>query len=327
LDHLALPTYRAIRYEDFSDYAQLANMRIPDSFNLLDHLGGFTEDGYNAILDNLNKHARACNKVYNVYSDNVYSDVVCYKYPNLNIWVNSQQFRIGKTIHFENYTQHPELNYKNFICSFNGSNHVSRQLLVSIIKKFEYYNPGYCSKNFTYSIANIDGHINEYVPDQASLYQKFFIGNSEEFFQTVNSFGHVRFKHSQNIHNLENKLTESFLHIVSETLATSYVPFVTEKSFYSIVSRGLFLAYAQTGWHAHIEKYHGFKLYTNLFDYRFDSITNPVERLVELMTMIGKFSKLTPHEWHDLYLLESDAVEFNYDHYFSKDYLKILNKY
>jgi hypothetical protein len=110
-------------------------------------------------------------------------------------------------------------------------------------------------------------------------------------------------------------------------VATSYVPFVTEKFLYSIVTRGLFLAYAQPGWHAHVEKYYGFKRYTKLFDYRFDSIQNPVERLVELMTMIGKFSHFSPAEWHDLYLIEQDTIEYNYDHYFSQDYLKSLAKY
>ena len=137
----------------------------------------------------------------------------------------------------------------------------------------------------------------------------------------------MRFDHANNIHNLQNKLTQSFLHIVSETMATSYYPFVTEKFLYSIVTRGLFLTYAQPGWHAHIEKYHGFRLYTNLFDYRFDSIINPVERLIEIMTMIGKFSKLTINEWHDLYLLESESLEYNYDHYFSKNYLKSLKQF
>ena len=137
----------------------------------------------------------------------------------------------------------------------------------------------------------------------------------------------MRFEHDKNIYNLENKLTQSFLHIVSETMATSYYPFLTEKFLYSIVTRGLFLTYAQPGWHAHIEKYYGFKLYTKLFDYRFDSITNPVKRLIELMTMIGKFSKLTTDEWHGLYLLESDSIEYNYDHYFSKSYLKSLKQF
>ena len=105
-------------------------------------------------------------------------------------------------------------------------------------------------------------------------------------------------------------------------MATSYYPFVTEKFLYSIVTRGLFLSYAPPGWHGHIEKYYGFKKYTKLFDYRFDTIQNPIERLIELISMISKFSTLSIHDWNDLYLMEQDAIEYNYNHYFSGDYLK-----
>jgi len=197
---------------------------------------------------------------------------------------------------------------------------------VSIIKKFDWFNSEYCSKNFQFDSAIIDGHLGDFLlPDQHQVYNKFFISSdSDKFFNTINSFGHVQFDHKQNIYNLENKLTKSFLHIVSETKATSYYPFVTEKFLYSIVTRGLFLAYAQPGWHDHVEKYYGFKRYTKLFDYRFDNIQNPVERLVELMCMISKFSKLSVQDWHDLYLMEQDTIEYNYDHYFSNRYLEHL---
>jgi hypothetical protein len=110
-------------------------------------------------------------------------------------------------------------------------------------------------------------------------------------------------------------------------MATSYCPFVTEKFLYSIVTRGLFLAYAQPGWHDHVEKYYGFKRYTKLFDYRFDAIQNPVERLIELMSMISKFSMLSITDWTDLYLLEQETIEYNYNHFFSGDYLKLLKLY
>jgi len=291
-----------------------------------DHMGGFDKNLTNTLLDTILNNITTKLTVETEY---ILLDSVISNYPSLNF-----KFDLDATIKgnyffdFFNYNTHPTLNYKNFICSFNGTAHVSRKLLVSILEKFKYYIPVYCSKNFLYTIDAIDGHINDYVPGQTSLYRNFFISaDSEDFFQTVNSFGHVQFEHNKNIYNLENKLTESFLHIVSETVATSYVPFVTEKFLYSVVTRGLFLSYAQPGWHAHIEKYYGFKLYTKLFDYQFDSITNPVKRLVELMTMVGKFSKLTSFEWHDLYLLEQDAVEYNYDHYFSGNYLNELKKY
>jgi hypothetical protein len=205
---------------------------------------------------------------------------------------------------------------------------VSRKLLTSILHKFGWFNKKYCSKNFIYSINILDGHICDHVGDLDNFYRKFFISeSSKDFFQTISSFGHVRYNHANNIYNLENKLTESFLHIVSETMATSYVPFVTEKFLYSVVTRGLFLAYAQPGWHAHLEKYYGFKRYTRLFDYRFDLIQNPVERLVELMSMISKFSMQSTDDWRDLYLLQQAEIEYNYHHYFSQDYLKCLAKY
>jgi hypothetical protein len=227
---------------------------------------------------------------------------------------------------FKDYRVHPAHTFKNFICSFNGTDHVGRKLLVAAINKFGYFNPEYVSKNFTMSVDTVSGHLSDYV-DNMQFYSKFFIGeDSQEFFNSTNSFGLERFKHEANIYNLESKLTDSFLHIASESMATSLAPYVSEKFLYSVVTRGLYLSYAQPGWHQHLFEYYGFKPYTQLFDYTFDSITNPVKRLVELMTMIGKFSRLSTHEWNDLYLLELDTIEYNYYHYFSGNYLKHLEE-
>lgn len=293
-----------------------------------DHLGGFSQDGFNTILDHLNKIAVAQKKMLTVAYHEILNDTVKVQYPNLEIKFDPDFQNQCNLKSFHEYNIHPDLNFKNFVCSFNGSEHVSRKLLVAILEKFGYFTTKYCSKNFVFTRDKLDGHLQDYVVDRAQFYRKFFIADdSDAFFNTVNSFGHVRFEHANNIYNLENRLTESFLHIVSETMATSYVPFVTEKFLYSIVTRGLFLAYAQPGWHAHVEKYYGFKRYTKLFDYKFDTIQNPVERLVELVTMISKFSRLSKSDWHDLYLLEQGTIEYNYNHYFSQDYLKSLAKY
>jgi len=299
---------------------------VPDKFLLIDHMGGFCIDLQNKILKRLNDFASQENKIFDITVHQFFTSNIIAKYPNLKITFSIEVQERTNTGHFYNYNMHPELDYKNFVCSFNGTSHVSRKLLVSIIKKFDWFNSEYCSKNFQFDSAIIDGHLGDFLlPDQHQVYNKFFISSdSDKFFNTINSFGHVQFDHKQNIYNLENKLTKSFLHIVSETKATSYYPFVTEKFLYSIVTRGLFLAYAQPGWHDHVEKYYGFKRYTKLFDYRFDNIQNPVERLVELMCMISKFSKLSVQDWHDLYLMEQDTIEYNYDHYFSNRYLEHL---
>lgn len=311
----------------YTEILNCGNTPLPQQITLIDHIGGFCQDKTNAVLTAIDNNALMQKTKIEVICHNVLDQTIKERYPNLKFRFDATLQNVLNLDKFSLYNTHPELNYKNFVCSFNGTAHVSRKLLASILHRFGYFNPEFSSKNFSYSVNALDGHLTDYFNDN-SFYRKFFISShSEEFFQTVNSFGHVRYDHANNIYNLEHKLTESFLHIVSETMATSYYPFVTEKFLYSIVTRGLFLTYAQPGWHAHLEKYYGFKLYTKLFDYRFDTIQNPVERLVELITMITKFSILSTDDWQDLYLLQQDEIEFNYDHYRSGDYLKTLQQF
>ena len=306
----------------YQRYNEIFNCRqFSGHVRIVDHLEGFLPAMKNPILDHIQHHSLGTVSISTEY---LFENQIIEHYPNLKFywkdtWVNNS---------FQHYNTHPTINFKNFICSFNGSHHVSRRLLVAILQKFGYFNPTHCSKNFSYTTDILDGHILDLVDTQNRFYRKFFISDdSEEFFQKIYSFGHARFNHAKNIFNLETKLTESFIHIASESMATSYYPYVTEKFLYSVITRGLFLAYAHPGWHEQVEKYYGFKKYTKLFDYRFDAIQNPVERLVELMCMISKFSTLSTDEWRDLYLLEQDTIEYNYNHYFSGDYLKHLPVY
>ena len=302
---------------------------IPEYFWFNDHFGGYDENFVNPVLDSLNDQARSISVPYHFIHHQIVDRKIKQHYSNIEFHY-SPQMMIDTLFHrFEDYHMHPENTFQNFVCSFNGSAHVSRKLLAAILHRLGWFDLDYCSKNFSHEVDVIDGHIQDHSPsDQNNFYRKFFIGDkSADFFGAINSFGHVRYNHARNIYNLEHRLTKSFLHIVSETMATSHYPHVTEKFLYSIVTRGLFLAYAQPGWHDHLERYYGFRRYTKLFDYRFDSNQNPVERLVELMTMIAKFSVLSSDDWRDLYDIESETVEYNYDHYFSKQYVEHLKKY
>jgi hypothetical protein len=306
---------------EFWPYSNIFNLEsLPETLILRDHLGGFDKNNYNLVLNTLNDLAQKNNVVFPVNSQYIFNGDIIKKYKNLSLKFDAELHN-RLLSRLSGYRKHPAINYKNFICSFNGSAHVSRQLLVSILQKFGYFDPTYCSKNFSYTLDTLDGNIEEYTGTNSRFYRKFFIAdNSEEFFQKIYSFGHVRFDHATNIYNLENKITQSFIHIVSETMATSYYPLISEKCLYSVVTRGLFLSYAQPGWHDHMENCYGFKKYNRLFDYKFDTIQNPVERLVELMCMVSKFRTLSCHDWHDLYLMEKDTIEFNYHHYHSKQY-------
>lgn len=297
---------------------------------LEDHLGGFDQQLHNPILSQVNQSAQEQGIIGQVTVTMPLGRKVRDCYPNLKFNYKHMDY-MWESLH--NYNIHPELNYKNFICNFNGAPHVSRKLLTAILYRMGYWNPEYCSKNSAYDSSAIDGHLWDYVGDRISFYRKFFLSpDSENFFQSVINQGednsqNVRYHLDKNIINLESKITGSFLHVVSETIGTSYYPFVTEKFLFSICTRGLFLAYAQPGWHDFLQQCYGFKLYDNLFDYEFDNIANPVERVIALISMISKFSCLSTHDWHDLYLLEQDNVEFNYDHYYGKSYLKCLERY
>jgi hypothetical protein len=308
---------------DSGNYHLFGQFDLPDTFILQDHHNGYDKNLRNVLFDKIKS------RQHTIITHTVIDEQVKKNYPHLHFKFSADMQDKLNLGHFKNYKKHPRINYKNFICSFNGSVHVSRQLLSSILENQGLFNSDYSSKNFKASNDKILGHLNnlDLTEDEIELYDKFF-KNTDEFNDTVYSFGHVRFDHGNNIYNLESKLTQSFVHIVSETMATSYYPFVTEKFLYSIVTRGLFVAYAQPGWHAHLEKYYGFKLYDKIFDYSFDSIQNPVKRLIKLIEMISKFSTLSVDDWRDLYfVLEKDTIEYNYNHYFSGDYIKWLKEY
>lgn len=280
-----------------------------------DHLDGFNSDLTNHILDHVHAHS---NDTVELVTDFRFVNDEIIHYPKFRFawhdtWVNDC---------FMQYRMHPELDYQNFLCSFNGTAHVGRQLLVSYLHRMGWFDVRYVSKNFSYTVDQLDGHLRSLVPPEAlRLYRKFFIGpQSQEFFATLNGFGHVRFDHANNIYNLEKPITHSFLHLVSESLATSGYPFVTEKFLYSVITRGLFLAWAQPGWHRHLEQHWGFRRYTKIFDYAFDEVQDPVQRLVALMDMIAKFARLGPDDWRDIYEIEKHTIAHNYEWYFSRDY-------
>ena len=308
---------------DSNYYHLFGQIDLPDTFILKDHHKGYDKDLRNVLFDKIKS------RQHTIITHTVIDEQVKKNYPHLHFKFSADMQDKLNLGHFKNYKKHPIINYNNFVCSFNGTNHVSRHLLSSILENQGYFNPHYSSKNFAINEDKILGHLNylDLTENEIELYDKFF-KSTDEFNNTVYSFGHARFAHADNIYNLDNKITQCFLHIVSETMATSHHPFVTEKFLYSIVTRGLFVCYAQPGWHAHIKKYYGFKLYDKIFDYSFDCIQNPVKRLIKLIEMISKFSKLSADDWRSLYhVLEKDTVEYNYDHYFSGNYFRHMKQF
>jgi hypothetical protein len=314
------------QFVDYKDYDSFLLDEKTSSVTISDHLGGFDSNLRSPMLDKVSSMVKN-NKRLLVYTEYILDQAVKDQYPNLDLRLGLQWHR--KCLdQFHNYRVFPEVNYKNFVCSFNGTEHISRKFLVSVLYKMGWFNPQYCSKNFAWSVDQIDGHIENFVGDRERFYRKFFIEqDSEIFFEKIVTFDYDRFNHASNIHALEQKISQSFLHVVSESFSTSYQSYHGEKALYSVVTKGLFLSYGQPRFHQKLRDCYGFKQYDKIFDYRFDNMLNPIERLVELTSMISKFSRLSKEDWHDLYLIEKDTVDFNYDHYFSKDYVKCLEQY
>lgn len=289
-----------------------------------DHIGNFKSNLTNDVLDSLHSGINENEKII-VYTDYILPPTVANLYPKIKFKYNTAGTHQRQFNRFCDYNIHPKIEFKKFISCFNGTNKVGRRFLTVLLKKYGWFNE-YCSKNFVIDKNVFLGHLYDYF-DDPRFYLKFFSLENNSFYNQIQSFGHIRFDYEKNIKILDKKITQTFLHIVSETHAEMYQPLITEKFLYSVVTRGLFVAYAQPNWHYQLENFFGFKLYKNIFNYEFDKITNPVIRLLSLTDMLSKFSELSIDDWNDLYLMEQDTIEHNYEHYFSGNYLKHLAQF
>lgn len=312
------------------EHYQTVKNLVDNEYRILDHLNGFDMHLSNRLLSDLDRWSQD-NKTI-VHTEYILDDSIRDRYPNLSLRFDLETF--GES-HFSptmlKYTQHPELNFKNFLCTFNVKPHVSRQLLVSMLDRFDLFDRSISTKHFSFEIQRLNDHIRYLSGSEDRLYNKFF-SRSVEF--ATSEIKPDVYKGRPNLAPIPEdmdflvpRISTCFLHLVSETVAETYIPFVTEKFLFSVISRGLFVSWAQPGWHKLLSQKLGFRLYDRIFDYDFDSVQNPIKRLLTLTMMINKFRHLDSRDWHDLWLIEKDNIEYNYEHYFSGDYLKKVEKY
>lgn len=289
---------------------------------VFDHLSGFAMDQTNDVLEQLQE---ITTNTRDVYCEYILSDKIKNKYPKLNIQFDLNLWNHGNNIDSIVVPEKPKHDFQNFLCTFNSNPHISRKLLVSNLFKRGWFNNEYSTKHFAFHPYQVIGYLYDYAGVRARWYSKFFIADDNEtadkFFSNSIKIGSTSLNHGTNFDLLKNSLSKSFVHVVSETMATSYYPFITEKCFYSIANQGLFLAYAQPGWHKHLEVYFGFKKYDRIFDYSFDRIVNPIDRLIALTDMLSKFATLNRFDWHDLWLVEKDTIMHNYMHFAGGQYI------
>lgn len=290
----------------------------PSVIRLRDYLDGFDHDLHNHILDHLHDLPGPRTRLE---WHAVWLPQVADNYPNFDLVFDHDRLYDTLFRDLKDYTQHPPVAIDKFMCSFNGSPHVSRQMLTSALARQGLFDPETCSKNGIFRSDNIDGHLAEYVDlDQVRYYRKWLTSLDEDYNSTIYEFDRwelQRYEHRHNVNRLAPIITRCFINLVSESHAHSYQVYITEKFMFSVLTRGLFLTWGQPGWHHMLRDYFGFKLYDNIFDYTFDLEPNPVKRLHMLLSEVNRFRSLRPQDWQDLYDMTIDSIEYNYQHFMS----------
>lgn len=297
-----------------------------DSLRIIDHALGFDRNLRCSVLNQIHNQTLHRRTVATEY---IFDHRVRDLYPKFDfVFDVNSWYQENGIENLQTFEHSPKKDLSVFACSFNNNPHIGRKLLTSAMHYYGFFNPETCSKTFTLNPYEVIGTLYDFVGDRADWYKKFFDGKElNDFYQNRYVFGPmVSRDHSRNQQHLKSKIDKSFLHIVSETMPTSYYPFVTEKFLYSVVQKGLFVAHAQPGWHRHVFYYYGFRRYNKIFNYDFDLIQNPVQRLIAMLDMVAKFSKMSPKDWQDLYEVEKETIEYNFEHFVSGNYLKDLEK-
>ena len=315
--------------DDFKQYIKsVTEINDRKIYTVADHMTGFDENYNNPLLDYISNNGNNDHAVINY--EHFLPNSIKQKYNDLEINFSLDRYNkklLGPLLSY-NTTLVEKNKIENFLCCFLGRDHVSRQFLSAILIKSKIWNNEYCRKDFSYTSDSLDGNISFYLNHEESrLYRKFFVSNTADINFRKNT---IDYEHGNNVHNLkviDNYFKKSFLALIPETIGTSFIPFITEKFLNAVVTKTLFVTYGQPNWHSTLENVHGFKLHNKIFDYSFDKIQNPIHRVIKLFEMISKFQHLSAADWHDLYLIEQDTIEYNYDHYYSKNYLKYLAKF
>ncbi len=260
------------------------------SIQVRDHLGGFDADYRNPVFDKLTG---------TVYTEYLVDERVANNYPNLQIKFDAELMINNNTlIRCATLAQHPPPKQaKHFLCSFNRNFHKSRHWLVERLLYEDWFDVNYCSCGFADDIK---------------------IG-----FDEPNNWTSVNTDVCRNYRALNPLIQDCFVQIVSETAGESYVPFPTEKCLFPIANKTLWVAYAQPGWYDWVEKHMGFQKF-DCFDYSFDSILDPHQRLDALIAMLKPFQSA---DWDSIYKQQQHTLDYNFKLLTSQTFIKNLKTF
>ena len=124
-------------------------------------------------------------------------------------------------------------------------------------------------------------------------------------------------------YNITDEFLEGFLHVVPETLCEGddlndwedHYPsnrmFATEKTFIPMMFMRPVIVISNPGFHSYLEDM-GFHLFTEIFDYEFDKMTNRAQRLEAIIEQIKELDERRS-EWPELYKKILPKLKHNRD--------------
>jgi len=115
-------------------------------------------------------------------------------------------------------------------------------------------------------------------------------------------------------------MTESFLHVVTETCFWEDKTHLTEKIFKPIVAKQPFVLIGCANNLDYFKSY-GFKTFDKFWDESYDSIADPIARLQAVVKIINSICNMNYKELHNLLLEMSDIIEHNYNWFYSQAFI------
>jgi hypothetical protein len=183
-------------------------------------------------------------------------------------------------------------NYSYHYVYLNNNAHHHRQQLIDLVAKHNLLKYGAVS----WHSGGINGlyDFKYFNPVKMTLTDSFDrIKPNEHFFKLPIEYGH------------------SFAQLISETSVSSI--FVTEKTVISLLLGKPFLVATAPGFHRYLRDL-GFELYTEIFNYSFDSEPDQEKRFVMVLENFERLCSLSLEELPNLYKKIESKIEYNKQH-------------
>jgi len=121
-------------------------------------------------------------------------------------------------------------------------------------------------------------------------------------------------------HVLPDEVNNCLINLVTESTIDNHLIDISEKTINAIVAEMPFIIVGCAGIHKKLESM-GFELYTEIFDYEFDSFKNVDERIYSLIKQLGNIKEKYSRRYNQIYKILQPKISHN-----KLQLLKIVNQ-